>query len=174
VFGADVCVPAGQFQVQIQFQVQLHGWLYVQLVVQPSPRVQTHVQVHWPGVAGGTAVSVAGVAVVVASAGFVQIQFQSGEEMGVASGDSGAVPVVQLQIQFHGTLGSFGIRTSAGSPGTTTPTTTFSGSVVVVTVVAPSAFAPFNWFTIPSIPGLATRMETLTLLGACCVAFAVD
>jgi hypothetical protein len=39
-------VVAGQFHDQLHAHEQLHAWLYVQLVVVPSGRVQFQVQVH--------------------------------------------------------------------------------------------------------------------------------
>jgi hypothetical protein len=175
-FGADgVLVASGQTQVQFQFQLQLQACWYVQLVVQ-SPRVHVQVHVHIPGVPVCTvAVSfVAGAATGAAPAGAVQFQTQSGVEVGADSGEGGAEPVVQFQFQFHGVVESVGITMLSGAPGTTIPTTRLSGWVTVVTEVTAEASAPFSCVTRPSVPGLATRIETLTLLGDCCTAVAVE
>jgi hypothetical protein len=92
----------------------------------------------------------------------------------VASGPVGGVPVVQSQVQVQGVAGSFGTTMLSGVPATAIATARFLGSVVVVTTVAPSAVALFRCETTASVPGLATRMETLTLRGDSCTTVAFD
>src|SRR6185436_12456461 len=108
------------------------------------------------------------------SAGGVQFHAQSDVELGVAPGSVGADPVVQFQFQFQGVSELVGMTTSLGSPGTTIATPTLSGFVTVSTEVRPVALASFSWVSGPSEPGLATRIETLTLLGESWVADAIE
>ena len=108
------------------------------------------------------------------SAGAVQFHAQSAVDVGVAPGSVGADPVVQFQFQFQGVSEPVGITTSWGSPGTTIATPRLSGFVTVSTEVRPVALASFSWVSRPSAPGLATRIETLTLLGESWVADAIE
>jgi hypothetical protein len=108
------------------------------------------------------------------SVGAVQFHVQSGVDVGVAPGSVGADPVVQFQFQFQGVSELVGITTSLGSPGTTIATLRLSGFVTVSTDVRPVALASFSCVSRPSAPGLATRIETLTLLGESWVADAIE
>jgi hypothetical protein len=94
-----------------------------------------------------------------------------GLEVGAAVGSIGAWPVVQVQFQTHGVL-PVGTTTFSGDPGTTTATTTLFGVVIVDTTALPCAGAVFSWVAGSLSPGLATRTETSTLLGAVCSAVA--
>ena len=108
------------------------------------------------------------------AAGGVQFHAQSDVEVGVAPGSVGADPVVQFQFQFQGVSEPVGITTSSASPGTRIATPRLSGFVTVSTEVRPVALASFSCVIRPSVPGLATRIETLTLLGESWVADAIE
>lgn len=172
-------VPSLQFQFQLQDQLQLQGSLRSQLDVVPSGSVHVQAQLHVPDAAvpdgsetlGGSAAAV------------VQLQFQVELEVGAAEpapGSFGLQPESQAQLQAQG-LDPVGMTTAVLSPGKTTETLMFCPPVWMQALgedpglpdaAATSTVQPFCWLTGPSLPGLATRTETLTFFAPLCVALA--
>ncbi len=91
--------------------------------------------------------------------------------VGAASCGTGS-PSVQFHVQTHGSLPS-GPAMGLPSPSTTTVTLTSVASVVLVVTEAASAVELLVCATVPSVPGLATRTETFTFVGATWLALAV-
>jgi len=147
----------------------VHASCWVSDQTLPSAVVQFQIQVKKPvDVVADGAVAAAGAVV------GVQAQFQVEPFVGAALAavaPAGGVPA-PVQTQFHD-------QVSPGAPpvlpGRSIETCRLEPPLTVTTLrsgLVPTALAPFFWVTVPSLPGLPTRMETLMFCAPVCVALA--
>ncbi len=171
--------------------MQVHACCQLNDQVEPSVRIQFHVEVQVPVAAAADVAEVLLAAALGASAataaGLCQIQFQVEPTAETAVGSLPSVGGVHCpsHTQFHSHVSS--TETPAGCSGSTRATVRFVPVVVVTRLwaaVVPDAVALLTCVTAPSVPGLPTRIETLAfnapvwleaavpVVGACALAAA--
>src|SRR5581483_1738002 len=165
----DTGVPVLQSQFHVHVQLQSQACFCVSVQTCPSAFFHVHVHVNHPvevvvgAVAAGALVDCC-----------VHAQFHVEPPVGAAVAavaPVGGVPSpVQVQFHAHCVPGA-----AFAVPGSTIETFWFFAPVTetfAVPVVVPVAVAPFVCVTVPSVPGLPTRIDTFTFFASRCVASA--